>query len=583
MAPFPSLPQVGPFRADVWRSPLRGPWLASVLSSALLPLLLVCAVTGFLSHLAYSPDLGHNAVFRPGSGLGLDVYGLDWPSSPSWLYAATQGAHVISGIAAIPILLAKLWSVIPKLFENPPVLSLSHALERLSLVLLVGGVLFTIATGVLNIQLWYPFGFQFVSAHYYGAVVFLAALVFHVAIKLGVMRRAFSRRGVVAPLRDDLERTEPEEGLEGVVTSAPVRPGRPTLTRRALLAGVGGTSLGLGLMTAGQVVGGPLRPLALLAPRNRGFGDGPNDFAVNKAFASVGIRRSEVGPGWRLALHAGDERGAVLSREQLLELEQATAELPIACVEGWSTTQSWTGVRLSELARLAGLPGAGEVEVRVAPAARDLPPRDAQLRTDRDPRLAARPARQRRGPVARPRLPGSRDRAGAPRRPLHQVGGRDVVPRVTRFRERYGAGPLHLLALLATLAVAAYAFSRVFELLGKPFNFVLWFAGAIVAHDLVLYPLYTLLGRGAQRMLGPSTPLRIAALNHLRVPALVSGLLLLVWLPLVIGKGDRSYKGATGLTKGDLYLDRWLILSAALFAVSALVFAVRARRLAGRT
>jgi DMSO/TMAO reductase YedYZ molybdopterin-dependent catalytic subunit len=365
MARFPSLPEVGPFRASFWRSPLRGPWLASFLSSALLPLLLICAITGFVSHAAYDPDLGHNAVFGgPGPGNGFDLYGFDWPSSPSWLYAATQGAHVISGIAAIPILLAKLWSVIPKLFENPPVLSPSHALERLSLVFLVGGALFTIATGVLNIELWYPFGFQFVPAHYYGAVVFLAALAFHVAIKLGVMRRAFRRSGVVAPLREDLEHTEPEQGLDGILTSAPPSPARPTLTRRALLAGVGGASLGLGLMTAGQVVGGPLRPLALLAPRNRGFGDGPNDFAVNKAFAAVGIDRADVGPDWRLALHVGDARRALLTREQLLALEQVTAELPIACVEGWSTTQSWTGVRLSELASMAGAPGAAEVEVR---------------------------------------------------------------------------------------------------------------------------------------------------------------------------------------------------------------------------
>jgi DMSO/TMAO reductase YedYZ molybdopterin-dependent catalytic subunit len=362
---MPRLPAVGPFRAEFWRSPLRGPWLASFLSTALLPLLAICAVTGFLSHAAYDPDLGHNAVFGgPGAGNGFDLYGFDWPTSPPWLYAATQGAHVISGVAAIPLLLAKLWAVIPKLFENPPALSPSHALERLSLVFLVGGGLFTIGTGVLNIQLWYPFGFQFVPAHYYGAIVFLAALGFHIAIKLPVMRRAFRRRGVLAPLRDDLEGTEPEAGFDGVVTSAPVAPADPTMTRRGLLAGVGAASLGLGLMTAGQVVGGPLRPLALLAPRNRGFGDGPNDFPVNKTFAAVKVDPADVGRDWRLILQTGEERRAVLSRPELLAMEQTTAELPIACVEGWSTSQTWTGVRLSELARLAGVDGAAELEVR---------------------------------------------------------------------------------------------------------------------------------------------------------------------------------------------------------------------------
>ena len=190
---------MGPFSERFWRSPLRGPWLASILSSALLPLLAVCALTGFLSHLAYQPHLGANAIFNgPGPGNGFDVFGLDWPTNPAWLYAATQGLHVVCGVAAIPILLAKLWTVIPKLFENPPARSVAHALERLSLVLLVGGGLFTIATGVINIQLWYPFGFPFVPAHYYGAMLFVAALAFHVALKVPVMARALSQSGCAA-------------------------------------------------------------------------------------------------------------------------------------------------------------------------------------------------------------------------------------------------------------------------------------------------------------------------------------------------------------------------------------------------
>jgi DMSO/TMAO reductase YedYZ molybdopterin-dependent catalytic subunit len=364
MSRFPRLPAVGPFREGFWRSPLRGPWLASLLSSALLPLIAICAVTGFLSHLAYQPHLGANAIFNgPGPGNGFDVFGIDWPTSPAWLYAATQGLHVVSGVAAIPILLAKLWTVIPKLFENPPVQSVAHALERLSLVLLVGGGLFTFATGVINIQLWYPFGFPFVPAHYYGAVLFVAALALHVGLKLPVMLRVFRERGLVRPLREDLAHTLPEPPLPGLVTSAPVSPAAATLTRRALVAGVGAASLGVGAMAAGQVVGGPFNDLALLAPRGR-RGPGPNDFPVNKTFAAVGISRDRVGPQWRLELRAGGEPGRRLDREQLLSMPQTHATLPIACVEGWSTTQHWTGVRLLDLARLAGLDDPERVEVR---------------------------------------------------------------------------------------------------------------------------------------------------------------------------------------------------------------------------
>jgi DMSO/TMAO reductase YedYZ molybdopterin-dependent catalytic subunit len=359
------LPAVGPFREDFWRSPLRGPWLASVLSSALLPLIGICAVTGFVSHWAYQPHLGGNAIFGGSApGNGFDLYGLDWPTSPSWLYAATQGLHVITGLAAIPILLAKLWAVIPKLFENPPFLSAAHALERLSLVLLVGGSLFVLSTGVINIQVWYPFGFSFVPAHYYGAIVMLAALCLHVGLKLPVMTAAFRQRGVTRPLREDLGHTGPERGLPGVVTSAPVAPAAPTVTRRALLGGVGAASAGLAVMTAGQVVGGPVAELAVLAPRGRGRGAGPNEFPINKTFAVANIPREKVGPDWRLLLQVGDEHRRQVTRDELLTMDQVTAELPIACVEGWSTTQTWTGVRLADLARLAGVPDPRGVEVR---------------------------------------------------------------------------------------------------------------------------------------------------------------------------------------------------------------------------
>ena len=138
ISPFvdPSRPPPGPFRPTFWRSPLRGPWLTSVLGFALLIAIPIVALTGFLSNDAYYPRLGGNSVGRP---LGpLDFYLFPFPTHPSWLYALTQGLHVTIGLAAFPILLAKLWSVIPKLFEWPPVRSPAHALERLSLAVAAG-------------------------------------------------------------------------------------------------------------------------------------------------------------------------------------------------------------------------------------------------------------------------------------------------------------------------------------------------------------------------------------------------------------------------------------------------------------
>jgi DMSO/TMAO reductase YedYZ molybdopterin-dependent catalytic subunit len=337
----------GPFRQGFFRSPLRGPWLTSALGTVLLVLITIVATTGFLSHAAYMPDLRGNAIVP--ADRDLPFFG--WPAGPSWLYAANQGLHTNVGLVAIPFLLAKLWSVIPRLFAFPPVTSPAQAIERLSIALLVSSAVFELATGVMNAQYWYPFKFNFVVAHYYGAIVFVASLVLHVIVKLPVIARAYRQRGVLKPLRERLEQTEP--GPEGELVST--NPAEPTLSRRGLFAFAGAGAGVLLLGNVGQSIGGPLRPLAFFAPRRE-------DFPVNKTARAAGVTADMAGPGYALKLRVGDTEVA-FSREELLALPQRTARLPIACVEGWSTTQEWTGVPLSVLAERAGAPGASEVFV----------------------------------------------------------------------------------------------------------------------------------------------------------------------------------------------------------------------------
>ena len=60
-----------------------------------------------------------------------------------------------------------------------------------------------------------------------------------------------------------------------------------------------------------------------------------------------------VGDAWRLQITGGG-REVSLTRGELLAMPQRAERLPIACVEGWSTTQDWSGVRLSDLAALVG-------------------------------------------------------------------------------------------------------------------------------------------------------------------------------------------------------------------------------------
>lgn len=145
---------------------------------------------------------------------------------------------------------------------------------------------------------------------------------------------------------------------------------------------------------------------------------------------------------------------------------------------------------------------------------------------------------------------------------------------MARLGQRYGERPLHLIAAIATFAIAAYALLEVAER-PAPVSFAVFFAGAIVAHDLISFPLYSALnliaGRVSPARLGPAT------INYVRVPALLSGFAFVVWFPLILGLDTALYEGAVGRAPAD-YLGRWLALTAALFAGSGLVLALRARR-----
>jgi DMSO/TMAO reductase YedYZ molybdopterin-dependent catalytic subunit len=307
------------------------------------------ALTGFLSHAAYQPDLGRNALVDP--DVPFTTF-FDWPTGPSWLYALTQGLHVNLGLAAIPVLLAKLWSVIPRLFQWPPARTPAEGIERAAVALLVASTGFLFATGVANIQYWYVFRFDFVKAHYYAAVVFVAALAVHLVVKLPIALRAYRSRGVLAPLRAGLAETRSEPDGDTVALG----PDPPTVSRRGLLAAVGAGSFALLVANAGESVGGPLRGVAFLAPRREG------GFPVNKTAAGAKVTEAMVGAGYRLVLRGGPSE-LMLTLDDLRALPQATHTLTLGCVEGWSTRQTWTGVPLAELARRTGVDDAEELVV----------------------------------------------------------------------------------------------------------------------------------------------------------------------------------------------------------------------------
>lgn len=361
MARTPSWPRTPasprtPFSPAFWRSPLRGPWFTSVLGVVLLGGITLLFLTGLVSYAAYNPDLSRVNDKTPDKGI-LGFYLFSWPTDPHWLYRLNQGVHVTLGIALIPVLLAKLWSVVPKLFTLPPARSLAHALERLSLLLLVGGALFEFVTGVLNVQLDYVFPGSFYPLHFYGAWVFFAAFVVHAVLKMPMAWRNLRRMRDAPDAPDAPDARDSREEDTELVSP---RPAESTVSRRGALGFVGGGSLLLFATTVGQNFDGPLRRTALLAPHGGAEpGSGPAAFQINKTAAYAGIRAAETSEeAWRLVVEGRDGRTVRLTRADLLQLPLHSAALPIACVEGWSTSdQWWRGVRLRDLAALVGYDG----------------------------------------------------------------------------------------------------------------------------------------------------------------------------------------------------------------------------------
>src|ERR1700742_2349665 len=259
----------------------------------------VVFATGLLSYAAYNPDLSPVNDETRGKGL-LGFFLFSWPTHPVWLYRLNQGLHVTLGLILVPILLFKLWSVLPKLFEWPPLRSPAHALERLSLFLLVGGALFELVTWILDIQTWSKFPGSFYPLHFYGAWVFTAGFVVHVPLKLPVMIRALRSRSLIGELRTGLAKMRPEPPDAGYL--APVDPAEPTISRRGLLAFAGAGSALIAILSVGQSLGGPLRRTALLAPHGQDVSGGPGDFQVTRTAAGVGIKEWEPGAAWPLTL-----------------------------------------------------------------------------------------------------------------------------------------------------------------------------------------------------------------------------------------------------------------------------------------
>ncbi len=279
-----------------------GLWLGSAFT--------ICFLTGLLSHLHQHP-----------------VAWLPIPTGPDWGYRVTQGVHVASGTASVPLLLAKLYAAYPRLFARPVVGSPVQTLERASIGLLVGSSLLMVSSGIANVAGWYVFGFGFTKVHYAFAWVAFGALVVHIAVKLPAIRDALSPAGATVARQQG---------------------------RRAFVAGAVAVAAGAVVLTVGSAV--PLLDRVSVL-RSRRPGTSPLGIPVNRTAAAAGLAPA-------LDAASGDDDWSVLVRgksgerrvtaAELRALPQRTVPLPISCVEGWSAGATWEGVRLRDVLDLVG-------------------------------------------------------------------------------------------------------------------------------------------------------------------------------------------------------------------------------------
>ena len=226
-----------------------------------------------------------------------------------------------------------------------------------------------------------------------------------------------------------------------------------------------------------------------------------------------------VGDGWRLELVRGDQ-SEQLTLDDLRGMPQATESLPIACVEGWSAGATWTGVRVRDLvARAGGDPDdPGDIVVTSLQQRYAFGVTTLQSNFAADDKTLLALQLQRRGPRARPRLPGPADRRQPAGRAADQVGHPDGAGDVT--------GALRLRVGLGAVGVAVMAYGvwslRSVDWADWP-SLLLWLGGGVIAHDVLLAPVVVAIGVLAARRL-PDT-----------------------WrAPMVIGAGGLGHRHADG-------------------------------------
>jgi hypothetical protein len=259
-------------------STLRSTAVTARIGTALCVAITLLFVTGLLSHYQYEPWTW-----------------LPPPAKPVWGYRLTQGIHVATGMATIPLLLVNLWSVYPNLFRFPPIRSMRHALERVSVAVLVSAALVQVATGFMNVLNWYPFPWYFLTVHRFLGDVLVGSVLLHVGVKLPDIAYGLKAKLTEADVLTEIPWNENpySHSNAGTLTAPPT----PSISRRGLLAAAGAGSGIVVVTSVGQSVT-PLEPLGLLAPLPSPSHCASSAPAARLDVPSPSLRSSRARSGW---------------------------------------------------------------------------------------------------------------------------------------------------------------------------------------------------------------------------------------------------------------------------------------------
>ena len=181
--------------------------------------------------------------------------------------------------------------------------------------------------------------------------------------------------------------------------------------------------------------------------------------------------------------------------------------------------------------------------------------------------------------------PGAHHRSGAARCAQHQMGRRH---RLQDGADRCLTAISHGLRIASAAPADTRRRLRAVRLCGRHDrpaalwnprtwwqSIAVWFAAAIIAHDLVLFPIYALVDRMLGRCtIGDDRRYSVPVLNYLRMPALGAALTL-AGLPARDHRAGRADLSGRHRPDPGAVPGRWLLLTAAMFAISAVVYALR--------